>query len=244
MTTRTRSSRSAARCGRVSGAQSRMHQPSSSHDRRLRASRWGVTSPGVPAPPGPVPVTSTGMGRTPIELRRDLGAAARLWSAPAHNTVEPEWWTAFSGELSVTYNVACCQSSDNDVLVDHCLQRRPLVDLRRDQRRRPGRSGKERPRRFRFGQAARAHYARNKLLGLLPLIISVVWRRESRRRSRSSGTRSWGLPSARRTIGCGRSGPTWAGIPSRQSPATEQGAETIPVPAPGAGGSESRPLPG
>jgi hypothetical protein len=42
----------------------------------------------------------------------------------------------------------------------------------RDQRRRPGRSGKERPRRFRFGQAARAHYARNKLLGLLPLIIS------------------------------------------------------------------------
>jgi hypothetical protein len=26
---------------------------------------------------------------------------------------------------------------------------------------------------------------------------------------------------------CGRSAPTWAGIPSRQSPATEQGAETI-----------------
>ncbi|HKM54239.1 MAG TPA: hypothetical protein VJY33_12590, partial [Isosphaeraceae bacterium] len=46
-----------------------------------------------------------------------------------------------------------------------------------------------------------------------------------------------GLPSARRTIGCGRSGPTWAGIPSRQSPATEQGAETILGPAPGAGGS-------
>lgn len=127
---------------------------------------------------------------------------------------------------------------------DHNWRRRPLVDLRRDQRRRPGRSGKERPRRFRFGQAARAHYARNKLLGLLPLIISVVWRRESRRRSRSSGTRRWGLPSARRTIGCGRSGPTWAGIPSRQSPATEQGAETILGPAPGAGGSESRPLPG
>ena len=107
---------------------------------------------------------------------------------------------------------------------------------------RPGRSGKERPRRFRFGQAAR--FARNKLLGLLPVIISVVWRRESRRRSRSSGTRGWGLPSARRTIGWGRSGPTWAGIPSRQSPATEQGAETILGPAPGAGGSESRPLPG
>jgi ribosomal protein S18 acetylase RimI-like enzyme len=69
------------------------------------------------------------MGRTPIELRRDLGAAARLWSAPAHHTVEPEWWTAFSGELSVYYNVACCQSSDNDVLVDHCLQ--PLLDLKK-----------------------------------------------------------------------------------------------------------------
>jgi len=27
------------------------------------------------------------------------------------------------------YNVACCQSSDNDVLVDHCLQ--PLLDLKK-----------------------------------------------------------------------------------------------------------------
>jgi hypothetical protein len=126
---------------------------------------------------------------------------------------------------------------------DHNWRRRPLVDLRRDQRRRPGRSEKTAP--VVSGSAKpRAHYARNKLLGLLPLIISVVWRRESRRRSRSSGTRRWGLPSARRTIGCGRSGPTWAGIPSRQSPATEQGAETILGPAPGAGGSESRPLPG
>ena len=38
----------------------------------------------------------------------------------------------------------------------------------------------------------RAHYARNKLLGLLPLIISVVWRRESRRRSRFVCTRTLG----------------------------------------------------
>jgi acyl-CoA dehydrogenase-like protein len=45
---------------------------------------------------------------------------------------------------------------------------------------------------FPVRQAPRAHYARNKLLGLLPLIISVVWRRESRRRSRSSGTRTLG----------------------------------------------------
>jgi GNAT superfamily N-acetyltransferase len=69
------------------------------------------------------------MARTPTELRRDLGAAARLWSAPSHHTVEPEWWTAFSGESGVDYNVACCQSSDNDVLVDHCLQ--PLLDLKK-----------------------------------------------------------------------------------------------------------------
>ena len=70
-----------------------------------------------------------GVGRTPIELRRDLGAAARLWSSPDHLAVGEWWWTAFSGELSVTYNVACCQSSDNDVLVDHCLQ--PLLDLKK-----------------------------------------------------------------------------------------------------------------
>lgn len=69
------------------------------------------------------------MGRTPIELRRVLGAAAHLWAAPGRHTVEPEWWTAFSGELSAFYNVACCQSSDNDVLVDHCLQ--PLLDLKK-----------------------------------------------------------------------------------------------------------------
>ncbi len=69
------------------------------------------------------------MGRNPIDLRRDLGAAARLWSSPDHHAVGQAWWTAFSGELSVTYNVACCQSSDNDVLVDRCLQ--PLLDLKK-----------------------------------------------------------------------------------------------------------------
>ena len=68
------------------------------------------------------------MGRTPIELRRDLGAAARPWSAPAHHTVEPKWWMPFGGELSV-YQVACCQSSDNEVMVGHCLQ--PLLDLKK-----------------------------------------------------------------------------------------------------------------
>jgi ribosomal protein S18 acetylase RimI-like enzyme len=69
------------------------------------------------------------MARTPIELRRGIGAAARLWSAPAHHAVEPEWWTAFSGESGVDYNVACCHSPDNDVLVDRCLQ--PLLDLKK-----------------------------------------------------------------------------------------------------------------
>ncbi|OBH04723.1 MULTISPECIES: GNAT family N-acetyltransferase [unclassified Mycobacterium] len=67
------------------------------------------------------------IGRTPMELRRDLGAGARLWSAPGHHAVEPEWWTAFSCAPRVDYNVACCLSSDNDVLVEHCIQ--PLLDL-------------------------------------------------------------------------------------------------------------------
>ena len=69
------------------------------------------------------------MGRTPIELRRDLGAAARLWSAPDHHRCSPTGGRRSAASCSVTYNVACCQSSDNDVLVDHCLQ--PLLDLKK-----------------------------------------------------------------------------------------------------------------
>jgi GNAT superfamily N-acetyltransferase len=67
------------------------------------------------------------MVQNQAELRRALGAAARLWASAEHHQVEPEWWVAFSGASSVTYNLACCQSSDNDVLVEHCLE--PLLAL-------------------------------------------------------------------------------------------------------------------
>ena len=69
------------------------------------------------------------MGRNQSEMRRTLGGAARLWAAPEHHDVHDEWWVACSGELNVNYNVACCQSSAPDALVDRCLQ--PLLDLGR-----------------------------------------------------------------------------------------------------------------
>ena len=69
------------------------------------------------------------MGDSPSELRRTLGGAARLWASPEHHAVSSEWWVALSGEKSVTYNVACCQSADADVLTDRCLQ--PVLDLGR-----------------------------------------------------------------------------------------------------------------
>ena len=69
------------------------------------------------------------MGDSPSNLRRTLGGAARLWSSPEHHAVSSEWWVALSGEKSVTYNVACCQSADADVLTERCL--RPVLDLGR-----------------------------------------------------------------------------------------------------------------
>ena len=69
------------------------------------------------------------MGRDQSEMRRTLGGAARLWAAPEHHDVHDEWWVACSGELNVNYNVACCQSSAPDALVERCLQ--PLLDLGR-----------------------------------------------------------------------------------------------------------------
>jgi ribosomal protein S18 acetylase RimI-like enzyme len=69
------------------------------------------------------------MGDSPSDLRRTLGGAARLWASPEHHAVSSEWWVALSGEKSVTYNVACCQSADADVLKDRCLQ--PVLDLGR-----------------------------------------------------------------------------------------------------------------
>jgi GNAT superfamily N-acetyltransferase len=61
------------------------------------------------------------------DLRHTLGAAARLWASPDHHDVQPEWWVACSGEMNVNYNLACCQSADNHVLVERCLQ--PLLDV-------------------------------------------------------------------------------------------------------------------
>ena len=69
------------------------------------------------------------MGQNQADMRRTLGGAARLWAAPEHHEVHDEWWVACSGELNVNYNVACCQSSAPDALVEHCLQ--PLLDLGR-----------------------------------------------------------------------------------------------------------------
>lgn len=69
------------------------------------------------------------MGQNVSDLRQTLGAAARLWASPDHHRVTAEWWVACSGQRSVTYNVACCQSSDNQVLLDCCLQ--PILDVGR-----------------------------------------------------------------------------------------------------------------
>jgi GNAT superfamily N-acetyltransferase len=67
------------------------------------------------------------MAHEGLDLRHTLGAAARLWASPDHHDVQPEWWLACSGEMNVNYNVACCQSPDNRVLVERCLQ--PLLDI-------------------------------------------------------------------------------------------------------------------
>jgi GNAT superfamily N-acetyltransferase len=67
------------------------------------------------------------MGSGPSDLRRTLGSAARLWSASGLHEVHDEWWLAFSGEMNVNYNLACCSSADPDVLEERCLQ--PLLDL-------------------------------------------------------------------------------------------------------------------
>jgi GNAT superfamily N-acetyltransferase len=58
---------------------------------------------------------------------RTLGASARLWAAPDRHTVGPTWWSAFSGEQNVNYNLACCHSSSTEDLTDHCLE--PVSDL-------------------------------------------------------------------------------------------------------------------
>ena len=61
------------------------------------------------------------MTPSPDELWRVLGRAARIWTADGQLHVEEDHWTAFSGQRSVSYNLACCHSSRAEVLVDGCL---------------------------------------------------------------------------------------------------------------------------
>ena len=63
------------------------------------------------------------------DLWRVLGSAARVWARPDLLEVHDEWWTAFSGQRNVNYNVACCHSARPEVLRDHCLQ--PTLDLKK-----------------------------------------------------------------------------------------------------------------
>jgi len=62
------------------------------------------------------------MAPPPDELWQVLGRAARIWTADGVLRVEDDHWTAFSGQRSVSYNLACCRSSELEVLVDGCLE--------------------------------------------------------------------------------------------------------------------------
>jgi GNAT superfamily N-acetyltransferase len=66
---------------------------------------------------------------TPEDLWRVLGSAARVWARPDLLEVHDEWWTAFSGQRNVNYNVACCHSSRTEVLTEHCLE--PALALKK-----------------------------------------------------------------------------------------------------------------
>lgn len=63
------------------------------------------------------------------DLWRVLGSAARIFARPDLLQVDEEWWTAFSGQMNVNYNVACCHSARPDVLDRHCLQ--PTLELQK-----------------------------------------------------------------------------------------------------------------
>jgi ribosomal protein S18 acetylase RimI-like enzyme len=67
------------------------------------------------------------MGQPPSDLRRTLGAAARLWAGSGRHEVDEDGWLALSGERNVNYNLACCLSASTDVLADRYLQ--PLLEL-------------------------------------------------------------------------------------------------------------------
>jgi len=66
---------------------------------------------------------------TSADLWRVLGSAARLWARPDLLEVRDEWWTAFSGQRSVSYNLACCHSSRPEVLSEYCLE--PALALKK-----------------------------------------------------------------------------------------------------------------
>src|SRR5271154_7008049 len=63
------------------------------------------------------------------DLWRVLGSAARLWARPDLHDVHDDWWTAYSGQKSVSYNLACCHSSDLEVLTTRCLE--PTLALKK-----------------------------------------------------------------------------------------------------------------
>jgi len=63
------------------------------------------------------------------DLRRTLGAAARLWAGSGRHEVDEDGWLALSGAPNVNYNLACCLSAGPDVLSDRYLQ--PVLDLGR-----------------------------------------------------------------------------------------------------------------
>jgi GNAT superfamily N-acetyltransferase len=72
------------------------------------------------------------MTPSPDDLWRVLGQAARIWTASDSLQVRNESWTAFSGQRSVDYNLACCHSPDPEVLTEQCLeptlaQKKPAV---------------------------------------------------------------------------------------------------------------------
>ena len=60
---------------------------------------------------------------------RVLGSAARIWARPDLHQVHDEWWTAFSGQRHVSYNLACCHSARSDVLTECCLG--PALELKK-----------------------------------------------------------------------------------------------------------------
>ena len=62
------------------------------------------------------------MPDVPTDLWRVLGKAGRLWARPGLLDVEEDWWTAFSGQRNLNYNLACCHSSSRETLVERCLE--------------------------------------------------------------------------------------------------------------------------